>query len=206
MKLRMFMTLALLFAVLAGCQTESSGNENEGGGETGGTEEQAGSTYKVDINQSVIKWTGSKTEEPDTHNGEIKLKSGSLDLDKDGNLTGGSFSIDMKSIINTDEMPEGMQKDLATHLKSGDFFDAEKYTTATFNITESKADQAPSTFKVTGQLKVKDLSKDLTFLATVNENGGSVEASATIEMTHEDLDLKPFPAKITLVVNLVANK
>ena len=68
--------LALLFAVFAGCQSESSGGENTADNNENTGETPSMVTYNVDVSQSVIKWTGAKTEEPDTHNGEVKLKEG----------------------------------------------------------------------------------------------------------------------------------
>lgn len=208
----MFFMLALLFAVIAGCESETKGGEESAENTTENTESaeatenaEAGGAYMVDVGQSVIKWTGSKTEEDDTHTGEIKLKDGKLEMDAEGNLTGGSFSIDMLSLINTD-LEGGMKGDIETHLKSADFFDVDQFGTATFMIKEAKADAEAGGYMITGEMKVKDLSQEITFMAMVAEEGGKVQANADIELTQEDMGLQAFPAKIMLSVNLMANK
>ena len=56
----------------------------------------------VNTEASTVKWIGSKMTE--SHNGDIKIKSGKLVLDH-GRLAGGEFVIDMTT-INTLDMSE----------------------------------------------------------------------------------------------------
>jgi hypothetical protein len=53
------------------------------------------------------------------HEGSIKFKEGSL-VFKSKKLTGGSFTVDMTSLSNTDQTGSSKQK-LEGHLKSEDF-------------------------------------------------------------------------------------
>lgn len=79
----------------------------------------------------------------------------------------GTFTVDKKIdkskvevSIDTDSIDTGIgQRD--THLKSPDFFDAAKYPKITF--TSSKVSQKDDTLTVTGDLKIKDVSKKITF-------------------------------------------
>ena len=75
-------------------------------------------TSKVDTKSSFINWTGKKVV--GSHEGTIKLSGGELTFAA-GKLTGGSFSIDMTSMENTDMQGGGAEK-LMGHLKSDDFF------------------------------------------------------------------------------------
>ena len=57
---------------------------------------------------------------------------------------------------------------LDTHLKSPDFFDADKFPTATFKST--KVEQtSPTTAKVTGDLTIHGVTKPVTLNVTLNK-------------------------------------
>jgi len=129
-------------------------------------------TYTVDLAASKLEWKGSKLAY--SHNGTIDLQSGSLSIDSEGNLVGGSFVIDMSTIKDLDlEDPEKIAK-LEGHLKSEDFFQAETYPTATFTLTNYDA----GTGMVSGNLEMKGKTHQITFPATVNVTDNGVEASA----------------------------
>ncbi|MCB0575506.1 MAG: YceI family protein, partial [Saprospiraceae bacterium] len=93
----------------------------------------APTSYNVDVNSSTVVWTGYKVT--GKHTGTVKIKNGNLSWDN-GQLTGGSFEIDMNSITCTDQEGEWAQK-LVGHLKSEDFFGVEKYPTSKFVITKA---------------------------------------------------------------------
>ncbi len=48
------------------------------------------------------------------------------------------------------------------HLRSGDFFDVEKYPSMTFESTSIQKD-ADNKYKLNGKLQIKDVTKDVTF-------------------------------------------
>ena len=64
----------------------------------------------------------------ESHNGDIKIKSGKLVLDH-GKLSWGEFVIDMTT-INTLDMSEKYNDKLNSHLSNEDFFNVEKFPTA----------------------------------------------------------------------------
>lgn len=73
-----------------------------------------------------------------------------------------SFAFDVASINTRNE-------DRDNHLKSADFFDADQYSKITFNstaITKSGDD-----YKVTGDLTIKDVTKQVTFDVEFNGKG-----------------------------------
>ncbi|KGR79314.1 YceI family protein [Ureibacillus manganicus] len=65
-----------------------------------------------------------------------------------------AFSFDVASINTRSE-------DRDNHLKSGDFFDIEKYPAITFKSTNIEKDG--DDYKVTGDLTIKDVTKPVTF-------------------------------------------
>lgn len=72
------------------------------------------------------------------------------------------FAFDVASINTKND-------DRDNHLKSGDFFDVEKFPKITFkstNITGSGSD-----YKVTGDLTIKDVTKSVTFDVSYNGKG-----------------------------------
>ena len=79
-------------------------------------------------------------------------------------LTGAtiSFKFDVQSINTRNE-------DRDNHLKSADFFDAEQFPVITFQSTSIiKSDDG---FDVTGNLTIKDVTKEVTFETTFNGTG-----------------------------------
>ena len=78
------------------------------------------------------------------HVGYIGVQGGSFDV-KDGMVVGGTVTIDMNAIVNTDIEDEGKNGYLVGHLKSEDFFFVESYPTAQFEIVEVKAAEGEMT-------------------------------------------------------------
>jgi polyisoprenoid-binding protein YceI len=128
-------------------------------------------TYTVDLGKSLINWTGSKPT--GQHNGTIKLSSGSL-MVSNGQVTGGEFVIDMNSLANTDMAGSEGQGKLEGHLKTGDFFETETYPTGKFVITNVGTGAAGQT--ITGNLTLKDVTKSVTFPASIRVTETAVSA------------------------------
>jgi len=89
--------------------------------------------YKIDPEQSNMTWNGKKVT--GEHNGTIKIADGELLADKN-KVVGGNVLIDMNSIVNLDITDKEYNQKLVGHLKSDDFFSAEKNPNATFKITK----------------------------------------------------------------------
>ena len=124
---------------------------------------------------SDVQWWGYKIakSEASSHNGTVKVKSGEMVL-KGNQLVGGSFVLDMTSINATDLSGEYQQK-LNGHLKNGDFFEVEKYPTATFKITGvKKNNDKVYTSLVTGNLTVKGKTNAISFPAKITYANGTV--------------------------------
>ncbi|MDR6526158.1 polyisoprenoid-binding protein YceI [Chryseobacterium rhizosphaerae] len=124
---------------------------------------------------SDIHWWGYKVakSEASSHDGTVKVKSGDMVM-KGNQLIGGSFVLDMTSINATDLSGEYQQK-LNGHLKNGDFFEVEKFPTASFKITGIKKnnDKIYSSL-VTGNLTVKGKTNPVTFPAKISYSKGVV--------------------------------
>lgn len=145
-------------------------------------------TSKVNTSSSVMEWIGEKVT--GQHNGKIMLKSGSVSVDH-GNVTGGSFTIDMTTITCDDVEDKEWNGKLVGHLKNDDFFGVDKFPTATFKITKvvaAKSDKG--THAVTGDLTIKGITKSISFPATIKVDGSKVEAMADIVVNRTEYDIR----------------
>ena len=125
------------------------------------------------VTDSKVQWWGYKLAktEASSHNGLIDVKSGDVTM-KNNQIVGGTFVLDMNSLTSVDLTGEYQAK-LNNHLKSGDFFETEKYPTATYKITSVKknADKA-FPFMVYGNLTAKGKTNPVAFPAKISLNKG----------------------------------
>lgn len=141
--------------------------------------------YAVDIGESVIEWTGRN---PNTkHYGTLRLLRGNITV-QHGKLTG-TFEIDMHSLKNLNLEGNEWQPVLVAHLKSDDFFFAEKFPTALFAIDIAQkigeSLSAPN-FEVEGTLELRGVRNDMKFLATISnlpDGGITTEAHFDFDRT-----------------------
>jgi polyisoprenoid-binding protein YceI len=131
--------------------------------------------FKIDAAASTLKWEGTKPT--GKHTGTIALKEGALAAEN-GVLTGGVFTIDMNAINCTDLTEKDGKADLEAHLKSADFFDVAKFAGAKFEITKVSAIDGEPNATITGNLTLKDVTKSISFQATVREENGVLKADA----------------------------
>jgi len=125
--------------------------------------------YTADAEATTISWKGFKPTE--SHDGTIKISEGYVSLEED-KLVGGSFIIDMNSIVNRDIEKEGANAKLVAHLKGADFFDVEKHPFTVFTITG--AEEKEGKMMVKGNLSIKGIEKSIEFPATVSVGGDTV--------------------------------
>ncbi len=144
------------------------------------------SDYTVDTASSNIVWTGEKVT--GKHTGNVKLKSGSLQVDN-GKLMGGSFVIDMNSISCTD-LDSDMAGKLVGHLKSADFFGVDSHPTSEFVITRAIPQDTKGNYKIMGNLTIKEKTNPVVFKANVSTSGGKVTATGDITVDRSLYDVR----------------
>ncbi len=225
--------LTLLF--LGGC-TQAPDSDSA---TTTATKEVATNTAKseswaVDVAASKIVWVGTKVT--GYHSGPLAIKSGEL-LVQNESIVGGKFVIDLSSIRVTgpNGSDEASNIKLTAHLKSADFFDAANYPDATFEITSvepfagaaeptvSQDDnklEAISEYKVpnpthtiSGNLTIKNVTKNIQFPAKITLSDNSVDAIAKFNIDRLQWNIT-YPGKpndlirneIHLGIALKANK
>ena len=143
---------------------------------------------KVNTKNSKLIWTGSKPT--GSHTGTIDIVSGFLTFDH-GNFVGGTFSIDMNTILCTDIASESKSNYFVSHLKDEDFFDVEKFSDANLKITKVfKIDDR--NYSVLADLTIKGITNPIAFEAEVTGNGNSFVAASkfTIDRTKWGVEYK----------------
>jgi polyisoprenoid-binding protein YceI len=163
--------------------------------------------WTVDPAASEVKWIGTKVS--GYHVGSISIKDGKVKV-RDGQVTGGKITLDMKSLAVTGPKGsnEGANNKLLGHLKTADFFDVEKYPEASFEITEvqpfsgtvndaddprqeeiSKYKVSDPTHTVSGNLTMKNITKNITFPARITISGDQAAAQAKFNIDRKLWDL-----------------
>ena len=140
----------------------------------------------IDTEASQVTWKGYKVT--GSHEGTIDVQEGNLDF-TDGVLTGGSFTIDMTSIKDTDAS-RGMAAKLEGHLKSADFFGVEDHPTATFVITKVVSRGMVGDYRITGDITIKEHTESIRFNAKVTEADGVYTATADLKLDRTDFDVR----------------
>ena len=175
-----------------------------------------GSQYTLDTLNSKVEWKGYKVfkSENTSHFGTIKFESGDVTV-KDGKLESGKFVADMNSLTSVDlkDSPEDMGK-LNGHLKSGDFFEVEKFPTASYEITKvTPVTEGDYNTLLDGNLTIKGITKPVQFKANVSVKEGEVSvATEPKDIKREEFGVKfQAPAEngvikdeVTLQINVKA--
>ncbi len=177
---------ALAFTMLQSCDSTLDGDKATI------TEKQqasdaAGQTFTVDTSSSIIRFTGNGVGK--NHPGRFTLSSGTVSI-ANNQITGGNFLINIKS-LKIDQEGAMFQNKLKPHLLSGDFLDAEKFSTAKFEITKVEPFRsngkdtsmvAGANFSVSGNLTIKETTKNITFPANVDLDGNKLKAKGNFNI------------------------
>lgn len=153
-----------------------------------------GSVYELDTLNSRIEWKGFLVLKSDnsSHFGTIKFESGDVTV-KDGKLESGKFVADMNTLTSVDlkDDKENLNK-LNGHLKSGDFFETEKFPTASYEITKVTPNaQGDYNTLLDGNLTMKGITKPVQFNANVAVRNGEVSiATEPKDIMREDFSVK----------------
>ncbi len=177
---------ALAFIMLQSCDSTPDGDKA-----TITEKQQAsntmGQTFTIDTSNSIIRFTGNGVGK--NHPGRFGLSSGTVSI-ANNQITGGNFLINIKS-LKIDQEGAMFQNKLKPHLLSGDFFDAEKFGTAKFEITKVELYKsngqdtsmvAGANYSVSGNLTLKETTKNITFPAKVDFDGNKLKAKGNFNI------------------------
>lgn len=152
----------------------------------GGTANAQNGTYTLSKEESKVMWTGYKVT--GEHTGTINFKEATLEFKK-GILTGGNFTMDMASLNTTDLQGESAGK-LNGHLKSADFFGVEKHPYANLVITKIASRGEAGAYKITADLTIKNITKQVKFNLEVDEKRGMISAVTDLKIDRTEFNVK----------------
>lgn len=134
----------------------------------------------VFTSSSEIHFTGSKVT--GSHSGGFKNFTGGFTVaDNALSGTGQKIVIDMNSLWSDDEKLTG-------HLKSGDFFNVEKFPESSFELTGLKA-VSEGKYEVSGNLTLTGTTKNITFPATAGVADGKAKIHAKFDLNRKDFGI-----------------
>ena len=166
--------LTIAIAAIVACNNPSS-TTNTSEAEQAPTTTLEGKDYVIDSDSSTVFWKGSKPT-GDIHVGTVQIKKGILKI-SDGTITAGQFTIDMNSILVTDEdMSEKGKSKLKKHLTNNDFFETNNYPEATLEITSSTPDSLKA------NLEIKNIIKSITIPYTLSQTNEKIMAGSSFSI------------------------
>jgi polyisoprenoid-binding protein YceI len=181
-KISVFFLAAML--VVTGANAQAT----PGHSKTTKVKETENSKWSNDPTHSSVKFTVSHLTVSEVE-GRFKTFSGSIESpSKDFNNASISFSVDVASITTDDDMRD-------KHLKSDDFFNAEKYPQMTFKSGSFKKVKN-NIYSLEGDLTIRDVTKKVKFVAmyggTMVDPYGNTKAGfkATGKISRKDYNLK----------------
>ena len=141
--------------------------------------------YKVSTEKSELNWNGEMLGLY-RHTGLLFFKESKFRT-YENQLIGGSFVIDMNSMVTIDDdklYVNGSRQELLSHLKSSEFFDVENYPDAKFVITEIHDDL------VIGDLTIKGITfSERIERVNLQESKLGLELSGVLVFNRQDYDV-----------------
>ena len=132
----------------------------------------------VNPSNSKIEFVGAKVTA--SHDGGFTDFSGKVDLAEPVEQSRIEITIQTASLYADKEK-------LTKHLKSPDFFDVEKFPTATFRSTGIKKEGPQHT--ITGDLTLHGVTKRISFPATIQVTDAQVKANAEFSINRKDFGI-----------------
>ena len=136
----------------------------------------------INTKSSIVNWKGSMLFSFGGHHGTVKFKAGKI-IKTNNKITGGTFTVDMSSIINTDG---DYSEDLVSHLKNEDFFNVEQFPTAKLVITKVEHHNN-NQLRMDANLTIKGIEKPILFDAKLNADNTKLTAKFKIDRTDWDI-------------------
>lgn len=124
---------------------------------------------------SMATWTGYAEVGSYRQSGSIEFSSAYMAI-IDQSIRSAKIEFDMTSITHQD-------KQLEAHLKAEDFFYADKFPKATFDLLEIKDNQATGTLTMRGKSNLISFPVDCTF----NDNQVVIQGKVSIDRTKFDI-------------------
>jgi polyisoprenoid-binding protein YceI len=133
-----------------------------------------GQNKTINTKDSLLQWTGKVAFNAYSLTGTLKVKQGEIKIEND--------SIKLLKIVIDMTSLDHENNDLKTHLKGKDFFEVKTYTEASFTVSQP-AQIANGLALITGELKIKDVTKTESFTITISEDYSVLNFNISIDRT-----------------------
>ena len=176
---------SIIILTLIGCGKKNETKDLKVGN-TSSTYLEKGS-YDIISTESELKWIGKELS-TDTHTGTLVLKNGKIDVNSN-EVIHGEVEIDMTTITVTDMQGKWGIK-LEGHLKSPDFFDVEKYSSAFITFQSDENPIKNNQLYLTGELTIKDITHPISFTTELLQTKPSLQAKASLSFDRSKYDVR----------------
>ncbi|MGK6352429.1 YceI family protein [Parapedobacter sp. DT-150] len=145
--------------------------------------------YQLDVKKSKLFWKAPQNR----HNGFILFNSGTLSNFTNGRPTRGIFSMNMNSMRSTDEASAAGRKKVDDELRSENFFAVSRYPTATMLVQQIRPERNPATYRVSGELTIKGVTKPIEFTTIMKQNDSTITATANLNIARANWNINHQP-------------
>ena len=165
--MKKLLILGIAAITFTACNTEKT---DDSGNDTGKevTQETKQNDYTISTEESILDWKGSMAGVYD-HEGTITFKDGEMSV-KDGKVVSGNFTVDMNSMLTTDDdalYVNAPREKLIEHLQADDFFATDLFPTASFTVKSSEGNVITGNLTIRGETN----SEKVTDVILSEENG-----------------------------------
>jgi polyisoprenoid-binding protein YceI len=137
----------------------------------------------IDTQETVVTWKGSSIE--GSHTGYVSISKGELMIEN-GALVGGTVEVNMQTIVDESHRNDN---NLIEHLKDPDFFDVQKFPTATM-VIDKVASITGADKTITGNLTIKGITQYVSFPATIAMKDRTVTANGKLVIDRTLWDIR----------------
>ena len=153
-----------------------------------GSDEKSGPGV-ISPTTSKIEWVGTKVG--GKHVGGFKEFSGSMEPTT-GDVTASKIKVDIKTASLYSDVGN-----LTKHLKSPDFFGVDTYPDASFVSSKiEKVADGDNTHKITGELTLHGVKKEVTFPAKITEKDDKFTLDSEFKINREDFGMSYGKGKV----------
>lgn len=182
MKQHTYIIPSLIAAAVVSCENPADRTTTASVSEAQGSTSQSESENKDPVFKlnadSTVGFVGSKVT--GSHEGGFRSVSGHLHISNDDEVSGGLITIDMNSTWSDNDK-------LTEHLKAPDFFDVGSHPESTFSLTKFRTVSKESgSYEVSGDLKMRGVTKNVTFPATASKDGETIKVNAEFDINRKD--------------------
>lgn len=188
MKSTQLLTATALLLLVSGCNTDPGKGKTQAvaaapveAPAAAAPVDAVAAKWQINADNSSIEFVGAKIS--DTHEGSFKDFSGQVEI-TENDPTKSKVSLEIKIASLAIEPPK-----LAGHLISADFFDVEKFPTATFESTSITKTAKEGEFTVTGNLTLRGVKKSISFPAQLKASDTNVSADAEFAIQRKDFGI-----------------